>query len=496
LGRVLPWAGLLLGVFLFRLPGFAFGILNVDETDFYLCARRMVEGGLPYVDVYNDKPVLVFLPYLVGAAFGFHMWPVRVVAGLWLFATCAVLKQAAFIWTGRSAVGWAAAVLGLLATCCDVPSVSAELLMNLPIAGALFFFIRAQKEDRISDQAWCGLSIGLASLFKQQAGLVLISLSLAHLLSGFEPTAQRRANGARLARLWIGFAAPWAAAGLAYALLGHWRDFFEWNVERTFLYFNRGAGSVLQRLAISLGECILGTTPLIWWLAARESAGQRELIRFGLALTLWLTWIPVSLGGRFYEHYFLQFAPSLALLAAPGLVALWDRRRALTRWRSIALALALALPPIASLTVAFGLGVVGHYPSENPKANQIASWLSAHTAPSERVFIWGYFPPIYFLAQRMPATRYLHLGPLFGNFDPHHLQPGFDAAAHASARDVSRTLQDLEAHQPAVIVDTAPADIHDWAKIPLEKFPWLARYVEDKYRLVDWSGGAAIYQRR
>src|SRR5258708_11281666 len=111
----------------------------------------------------------------------------------------------------------------------------------------------------------------------------------------------------------------------------------------------------------------MGPTRRIGCRVAGESAGRGEPIRFGLALTLWLTWIRVSLGGRFYEHYFLQFAPPLALLAAPGLVALWDRRGALRRWRSVALALALALPSIASLAVAIGLGVVGHYPSQNPK---------------------------------------------------------------------------------------------------------------------------------
>src|SRR5262249_30966641 len=212
--------------------------------------------------------------------------------------------------------------------------------MNLPIAAALFFFIRAQKEDRALDHAWCGVSIGLASLFKQQAGMTLLSLSLAHVLSATEVNASRSPRGGRVARMWLGFVIPWVAAGLAYAVLGHLREFLEWNVERTFLYFQHGAGSSWPRLALSLGECILGTTPLIWWLAARESVAPREAIRLGLALTLWLTWIPVSLGGRFYEHYFLQFAPPLALLAAPGLVALWDRRRALQRWRKVALALA------------------------------------------------------------------------------------------------------------------------------------------------------------
>jgi hypothetical protein len=236
---------------------------------------------------------------------------------------------------------------------------------------------------------------------------------------------------------------------------------------------------------------------LIWWLAARESTARpRQPIGLGLALALWLTWIPVSLGGRFYEHYFLQFAPSLALLAAPGLAALWEQRHALARGRRVALALALALPPLASLAVSFGLGAAGHYPSQNAKANQVASWLSAHTAPEEQVFIWGYFPPIYFLARRMPGTRYLHTGLLMGNFDPHHLGADFDAASHVSAEDLSRTLQDLNHNRPAVVVDTSPADIHDWSKIPLAKFPSLARYVEENYRLVGEPGGALVYRRR
>ena len=60
-------------------------------------------------------------------------------------------------------------------------------------------------------------------------------------------------------------------------------------------------------------------------------------VRRALVLAFALTWIPVSFGSRFYEHYFLQFVAPLAILAAPQAAALirsWPafswRRRALT----------------------------------------------------------------------------------------------------------------------------------------------------------------------
>src|SRR5262249_17030521 len=153
--------------------------------------------------------------------------------------------------------------------------------------------------------------------------------------------------------------------------------------------------------------------------------------------------------------------------------------------------------PPSPLPAGAGAGGGGAIPrKKNQKPTKPGGGFPLPPPPRNRFFLGASSPPIYFLAQRMPATRYLHAGPLFGNFDPHHLQPGFDPSAHLSPRDVSRTLEDLKTYRPAVIVDTAPADIHDWSKIPLHKFPSLARYVEEKYRLVARSGGAAVYQRR
>jgi len=82
-----------------------------------------------------------------------------------------------------------------------------------------------------------------------------------------------------------------------------------------------------------------------------------------------------------------------------------------------------------------------------------------------------------------------------GNRDPGHLPEGFDPAQNRSEPDVEATLQDLESRKPVWFVDTSPARIHGWDRVPLSAFPQLARYREEHYVEVARPGGAPIYRR-
>ena len=500
LHSLVPFLALLAATAMLRLPSFFFGILNIDETDFLLIARKMFAGGIPYVDAVETKPPLAYLAYLPGALLGFQIWPMRVLGIFWAFATCIVLKKAGELWTGRSDVGWCAALLALLASCCDLPAINAELLLNLPAAIALYFFIRAERENRQCDWAWIGVWTGVATLFKHQAGILLVSMVLAQLFRKYSRPANPStgyAPGMRRALLiGAGFILPWAAAALLYARAGELRAFYEWNIERN-LHYVGGGGSEhrWERFAHSFVLCILAGTALPWVLSTIESARRGDPIRAGLRLTLWTTWIPVWLGGRFYEHYYQQFVPALALLGAPLLADLLERWATLTRTLRAALAAALLLPPLGLIAVQIWFGFAKKYPSQNPKVVELAAWISKNSAPSETLFIWGHYSPIYYLAHRDAGTRYLNTSLQMGNFDPQHLPPDFDLASHISDRDVSTTLQDLDANRPALVVDTSPADIHGWSRIPISQFPRLADYIHAHYTLVGRPAGADVYRR-
>ena len=211
---------------------------------------------------------------------------------------------------------------------------------------------------------------------------------------------------------------------------------------------------------------------------------------------LWLTWLPVAAGGRFYEHYFLQFVPPLSMLAAPGAAAI------ATRWREIApgartfAMVGVGLPLAIWLAFSWGRGIAGAYPEQEPRTRELAQWLRSHTAPADTLFLWGHYSPIYTMSDRFPGTRYLNTSPQMGNFDPAHLPATFNPAQHRVQRDVDATLEDLEKRKPSWFIDTSPAGIHLWDRIPLSAFPELARYRDEHYVEMARPGGAPVYRRR
>jgi hypothetical protein len=480
---------LLATIVILRAPGLLFGVLNIDESDLVVAARMMGEGALPYVDFVEKKPLLLYLFYAPAVLSGFEMWPMQILAILWCFATCRVVEATARAWTGRSEVGAVAAWLCALATNANVVSVNAELLMSLPAAAALLCFWRAAKERRARLYLFAGLCVALATLFKQQAGILLVAFVLFLVW-------RRRAACTPLAMLGAGFALPWMAAGAVYAALGHFSAFWEWNVTRNFAYGGYGVGSALARFALGLALYVALSAPLAWWLSLRASLQGEDDGRRLFALALWLSWVPVSLSGRFYAHYYLQFVPPLAILAAPRATELVTRWRGLGRAARAALLLALALPSLGYLSWGLARGALGGYPAQEPRTCEIARWIRAHTAGEARVFVWGHYTPIYYLARRLPGTRYYNTAVHVGDFDPAHLPPGFDVGPHRSEPDIAQTVEDLDARRPLLVVDTAPADIHHWSKVPLAKAPRLERYVLGRYEPVARPGGALVYRRR
>lgn len=464
------WWWLLGAVLLIRSAGFAFGVLNIDESDYMVFGTALFKGLLPYRDLVEIKPPLGYFTYAPSALFGGQsILPMRVLGVLWLFATALVLREVARRWTKDELAGWAAAWLCLLANLVEVPSFGSELMMNLPIALALLFFLREQ-------MLAAGLFVGIASLYRHQAGIAAIALGLAVIL-------QPR----KFFTLAAGCIAPWLAAYGAYAAVGQGRAFVEWAVLRNFTYVGHGGGGVLERAAQSILLCC-GATILVWVLAIRFRATDR----FGRAvqLLLWLTWLAVAMGGRFYEHYFLQFVPPLAVLGAPAAAGLWRQNK--RKW----LYAGAALPLIANVGFAWARGFAGGYPAEEPKSREVGAFLKEHSAKDDTLFVWGHYTPIYTLSGRLPGTRYPNTSLHMGNFDPLLLDKSFDAASHRSMPDVRATLQDLETRKPALVVDTAPADIHGWSRIPLSAFPSLQAYVEAHYDEIGRPAGAIVYRRR
>ena len=57
-------------------------ILHVDEEFYFTAARAMLDGAVPFVDVWDRKPIGLFLIYAPAAALG-------VPAGIWAYQALA-----------------------------------------------------------------------------------------------------------------------------------------------------------------------------------------------------------------------------------------------------------------------------------------------------------------------------------------------------------------------------------------------------------------------
>lgn len=495
--RVTYAIALAVALFVLRSSSYFADLIDPDEAHYLLVARSLWQGGIPYVDAVDKKPLLTYLFYLPAAALGFSVAPLKVIGFCWVYATSLLLGRTARLWTGRADVGVCAAFLYALVSSCNNLCISAELMMGLPAAGALFFFVRSFIAPRRLDALWMGLCIGAASLFRHQGGILLVALLPVVAL----PRAGKPGMRAPLHGLLVlgGFAAPWALSLAIYAGLGHVPEFIDWNLLRNVTYVQVGAGGAWGRFVRAFGLYVLLGAPVPWCWALREGLQRGDRLRLGLWLCLVLTWIPVAMGGRYWSQYFLQFSVPLSLLAAPAATRFWnqgDRRLSASR---AALTFALLLP----LAVYLGSGYFRifstrfPYPSQIPTDVTLARFIAAHSQPQDRVFIWGYEPPLYTLAGRMPGTRYITTAVHLGDIEPSHVNADFPVAQHLSSRDIEATLADLQRHRPALIVDTAPADIHDFRPFPLQVVPPLFAYVQAHYDLLpETPVGARIYRRR
>src|SRR5258708_23394933 len=99
---------LLAAICLLRLPGFVFGVLNIDESDYLTYAAGIWKGLLPYRDLVEIKPPLGYFTYALAGGLA---WPLRALAILWVFGTAMFLRAAARRWTGRREAGWGAGLL-------------------------------------------------------------------------------------------------------------------------------------------------------------------------------------------------------------------------------------------------------------------------------------------------------------------------------------------------------------------------------------------------
>lgn len=474
-------------------------IFNGDEAAHAVGSWIALDGGALYVDYVDNKPPLLYVFYgLSQLLLGRGLIAVHLVTMLALVPLTALGLSAFYRHDRRGLVAAAAYVLFASAAHdgAEMMATNGELVMALPAAWALALV--AGEVTGPGRLIGCGALLGLAILCKQQAASWLPVVPLAVLLGAPPPGRWGRALRAT-GWLALGTALPLAAVAAWFAAGGRLGALVDCTVVSIAGYLDQGPGrhELLGRLA-KVSPIAL-TTLGLWFAAARSlrHAPQPHPARLlGLAIACSLA--GVSLGGRFFPHYFIQVLVPLCLAAAPAAADALARRGG-RRWLAYP-AVVLVGATAINVVLYCGEGRADVHDEVDPARARVAAWLArdaCHAGAS--LFVWGQDPILYYLTALPPASRFvLPQGSISGYV------PGNAAVIHGrvsvpgliSEQDRAVLLDDLARTPPTYVLDLTDAGFSSWARFPLTGFPALAARLERDHERVARVDGVQIWRRR
>lgn len=373
-----------------------------------------------------------------------------------------------------------------------------------------FFALRPRGSPRLNFFL-AGLFLGLAAQFRQPFGLSVIFIGLCVLWRPQGLEASFRTKFGLLLFAALGTALPEAVCSGYFLAKGRWQEYFEASYLYNFLYMRGeldpdvlgpgllllpiltlltlracfgmtlntaafGVDAVLQkcwRMIQATGPYLLSPAiaiPLLWWLPRRlRRVGALMVAAFVCDL------MAISLGGRYYEHYYLQVAISSSFLLGLSLQAIYEGLRPRSLLGKAALQPPLAIRRLKGLRAIWSLlcvltgalvlrvcflstaGAVKQYirsykaelqtrrqPGGELKAEQgIGKAIRTVTRPDERILLLGASPTsVYFAGQRLAGSRYYHLSPFF--------RQAFAKSMRERHRE--RFMSDLKTRRPVLVI--------------------------------------------
>ncbi|MDX9702126.1 MAG: glycosyltransferase family 39 protein [Candidatus Auribacterota bacterium] len=510
----------------FYIPFLPYHILHIDESVYILVARKILQGGTPYRDVWDHKPPMVFFLFSFALKmFGAKNYVVLnfITMMFCLFSTVLIYKLARYIVSARIA-GLACMFYPVISNVLlerDALNPNTEIYMMSYVLLCVAFTFRYFSGYRVKDMFLAGLSAGMATAFKQPSATILMPVFTAMLLTAFH---NRRIIKTLLRGL-ISFATGgmfvWLAITVYFIANNALPDFLFQCFKFNFIYSSditkidmlRGLRRIYTQSFIDLPfffvpyaiGCISMLSILIW---RRIDFKRARLLVF---LLFWHLGdiIGMSAGGLFYPHYLVQWMPSFSMITVIGLYLAY---KTLFRKYRVAAIICMCFYILFIMRIIFVTGisyrnvetavyveyktpmenwrrmrayysVIGdnflQYPYyRDPKqyysALNTVKIIRSFVPRDGTIFIWGFIPELYLFADREPSSRFVFTSFVSGRFyglQNLHIHPKF-TRMHLYMETLM--LGDLMNHKPNLIV------LSDTKRLPSTE--GFFKYLDANYR--------------
>jgi len=468
-----------------------------DEETYSVVANVIVDGGRPYVDAIERKPPLLFWTYagVVEAAGKYNWRALHTVALAWTLGTMAGLYMVGRMLFDRPTGLIAALLYSVFQPWLEFRNLAfnGEMLMNLPVVWAWAIALRRSSSRLRPEIFLSGLLLAGGFLLKQPAAIAAVPLGIYLLLPAYRRSRALtlRESVTQAALLAAGFFATLGLVALVLHEQGILREAYFWTITDhsiPHVFWTKGVQHTLTFIGICLPLLIgaamgfLAKGRVLWSGQHAERTALLGLVAASI--------IGTAAGARFYPHYYIQLIPPLALLAAPFYARLWSGRTPPGHWllRPTVTYAWLALT-VVGFSVSHWLGL-----ASERATSETGQYLLEHSAPNDRIFVWGQAARIYLEARRRPACRYIVTFPLTGYIFGWSAESisGMDTRNWIVPGAWTALEEDFAKHPPAYVVDVqVPAKN---AHYPVHDFPILAGLLAARYRPVARTAEGVIYQ--
>lgn len=407
---------------------FGHPFVGFDEQFYLLVGDRMVrEGAVPFVDIWDRKPVGLFLIYgairLLG---GQGIWQYQLVATTVLAGTAWLLARFAASYTSRAAATWAGIALILWMNLGSGEGGQAPIFYNPLMLGAGVLVVRAGVAGRppLLPGLLAMALVGLALQIKYTVVFEGVFFGLVLLW------CQWRRSPALLPL--AGHALAWVVVALVPTLLvagwywriGAWDAFWFANFQSLAARGQDAASIVAGRFLLLW--LIVAPLAALAWSVRNERSAVLPFVRLWFIVAS----LAVLVFGTWFDHYALPIIPPALLAAVPA----WDRRD-LRRW----------VIGITAVVALLGQFIAARHTARRGRDAEAQALLALTKDSRNCPWFYDGQPALYLLGDFCLPTRWPFLG---------HLNQATEA--NAVGADTSAEVTRILAGRPDIIVTREP----------------------------------------
>lgn len=499
-------------------------VVEIAEPQWAQFALNMIKGDAPYTTMIGEKPFFLYLYYYaILSIFGwFNLYAVHFVTILWVTCTAIVIFIILRNFVSEREAVSGALIFSIVTTLGEFKLISSdgETLMNLPICISALLFVMNINRKKLIYSFLVGIFIGLGGQFRYQAGIQLVAVFSYLFIFGPLLEKEKIFEMKILTKRFLYFSMILLGYSVVYGLVffvlwrvESWDSYKFWSLKYSLGYIDSGLKTINVFEKGFVRTLIMILFAFVVWFSATKTvientkdirrnnvSARTKVFIFSL---LWLVFgfIAVSAGGRFYSRYYTQIFPPLAILASLGMPSEWINLRKKYSWKIEWKKWALIIPAVILLILRWfspwiheKIGELDYAPFQK----KIGQYIKERTSNDDMVYIWGWGNSIYFYANRFPATRFITSDFLTGRIpgSPTAYDLNFDTSFNIIPGSWEMFIDDLERDKPIYILDTSPANIHDYGKYPMSAFPILNNYIKEKYEFETSLHDVVLYRKK